>query len=232
MSEINRKLGQTIRERRIDKSMTQAEMAELLGMSRPTYIDIEKGSRELKVSELSKVASTIGIQESELLGGKKHNYEKFAQMMLYILSKYENGIPKTKLAKLLYLADFSCFYLNLEPMSNVSYIRRDYGPVADVFFETLDNLFETGKIDIEPAGRAMLVKRATYEKSDSLITDSDKKLLDKIDAYWHNRNTSEIVNFTHNQRPWAAYLDGEVIDYPIINAEDPDNVYAPINIYN
>jgi len=62
------------------------------------------------------------------LGNKK----RVSRMILAYL-RLEPGlnkkIPKTKLAKLLYLADFSWFYKNLESMSGMSYRKMQFGLV-------------------------------------------------------------------------------------------------------
>lgn len=220
-------LYQNIERLRKQRKITQEQMAKMLGLSRPTYINMENGEREPSASELEKLAAIFGVSISELLGGLRNN-KKFEQMYFYVLRKFKNGVPKTKLAKLLYLADFSYFYDNLEPMSGVTYIRRDYGPVADIFFETTDNLFDMGKISIEPLDRALMIKSASVLENDDLLSDAEKTRMDEIVEFWKDRSTQEIVNFTHEQKPWRSRMDGEEIPYVSIIQEDPDHVYTPV----
>lgn len=151
-------------------------------------------------------------------------------MYFYILKHAgKNGkVPKTKLAKLLYLADFRNFYEALEPMSGVRYIRREYGPVADIFFETTEDLFDNGKIDIEPYNGALMIRSTTSDIGDDLLSTSEKQRIREICSLWKNKRTTEIVNFTHQQKPWRACRDGEYIPYTLIVQEDPDHVYQPI----
>lgn len=220
-------LYRNIERLRKQRKITQEQMAKMLGLSRPTYINMENGEREPSASELEKLAAIFGVSISELLGGLRNN-KKFEQMYFYVLRKFKNGVPKTKLAKLLYLADFSYFYDNLEPMSGVTYIRRDYGPVADIFFETTDNLFDMGKISIEPLDRALMIKSASVLENDDLLSDAEKTRMDEIVEFWKDRSTQEIVNFTHEQKPWRSRMDGEEIPYVSIIQEDPDHVYTPV----
>ncbi|MDE6492303.1 MAG: helix-turn-helix domain-containing protein, partial [Lactobacillus sp.] len=49
------------------RKLTQTEVAEQLGVSRPTYISIEKGQRDPSVSELERIAAIFGVSASELL---------------------------------------------------------------------------------------------------------------------------------------------------------------------
>lgn len=218
-------LGQNIERLRKERRLTQEQVAGELGMSRPTYINIESGERDLGVSELERLAAIFKVSASEILGSPRNN-EKFEQMYFYILRKFRRGVPKTKLAKMLYLADFSYFYDNLKPMSGVVYIRRDYGPVADIFFETTDKLFDSGKIRIKPLDRAMMIEAASLQESDDLLNDGEKRRLDEIVEYWGDRSTQEIVNFTHEQKPWQSRMDGEEIPYISIIQEDPKHVYT------
>jgi transcriptional regulator with XRE-family HTH domain len=212
---------------RSTRGFTQEQIAGVLEMSRATYINVEAGKRDLTTGEIEKLSAFFNVPIPELFDQPRNN-EKFRQMYFYILRYFKNGIPKTKLAKLLYLADFSSFYDNLQPMSGVRYVRREYGPVADIFFEMTEDLYDRGKIDIETLGYAFMVKPTTTEREDGLLTDDDKRRLSKICDFWKDRRTSEVVNFTHEQKPWKACRDGEYIPYSLIIQEDPGRVYAPV----
>jgi len=211
---------------RIGRGLTQEQVAGVLEVSRVTYIKIKNGKRDLTTCELEKLAAFFNIPIVDLFDQPRNN-EKFKQMYFYVLRFFKNGIPKTKLAKLLYLADFSYFYEKLLPMSGVRYVRREYGPVADIFFELTDDLYDKGKIDIEPLDSALMIKATTTEQEDGLLSDEERNLLDKICIYWRDKRTNEIVNFTHEQKPWKTCRDGEYIPYSLIIQEDPDRVYAP-----
>ena len=211
---------------RIANGLTQEQVANELGVSRSTYFNVTKGKRDLTLSELEKLSAFLNIPIAELFE-KPRNNEKFKQMYFYILRHFKDGLPKTKLAKLLYLADFGYFYDYLEPISGVRYVRRAYGPVPDIFFELTDDLYDKGKINIKPLDYALMITSTTTEQEDSLLSDKEKSLMDKICAYWSDKRTSEIVNFTHEQKPWKMCRDGEYIPYSTIIQEDPNNVCAP-----
>ena len=55
-----RVLGQRIAEARRARGKTQEEVAEFLGLSRPTFIAIEKGERRAKDDEILKLAPFLG----------------------------------------------------------------------------------------------------------------------------------------------------------------------------
>lgn len=209
------------------RGLTQQQVANVLAVSRATYINIKNGERDLTTGELTKIAAYFNVPIAELFDQPRNN-EKFKQMYFYVLRyfKDKDGVPKTKLAKLLYLIDFSYFYDNLISMSGVRYIRREYGPVADLFFEMTDYLYDKGKIDIKPLDHALLIKSTTNEMEDGLLSEDEKNIIEKICSYWKDRRTSEIVNFTHEQKPWKSCRDGEYIPYSLIIQEEPNNIYA------
>jgi transcriptional regulator with XRE-family HTH domain len=215
---------------REQSGLTQQQVAERLGLSRQRYILVEKGERDLSTKELSILGDIFGIMPEDFFR-EPVDLPKFRQMYFACLkfaSDGRGGVPKTKLAKLLYLADFTGFYRNLEAMSGVKYRRMEYGPVADVFFSLTDDLFQTGKIDIKPVEKAQIVC-ATSREADNFdrLSDDELALIKEICNEWRDKRTEEIVNFTHEQKPWLACRDGEYIPYELIIQEDPDHVFKP-----
>jgi transcriptional regulator with XRE-family HTH domain len=224
-------VSQNIESMRKRRGLLQEQVAEQLAVSRPTYINIESGKREPNADELQKLAAFFDISLTELFSEPRNN-EKFKQMYFFILECMgrAEGVAKTKLAKLLYLADFRNFYEELEPMSGVQYVRREYGPVADLFFELTDDMFEKGEIgiDILSGGANMIIKSKKYKPDSNLLSEEEKNRIKDICRLWKDKSTKEIVNFTHEQKPWKACLDGEYIPYSLIIQEDPDHVYQPV----
>ena len=68
LEELNpRTLGLRIAEARKARGKTQEEVASHLGCSRPTYIAIEKGERQVKPAEITKLAGFLGRRVHELV---------------------------------------------------------------------------------------------------------------------------------------------------------------------
>lgn len=226
MSVIN-----NIVELRKNHGYSQQEIADKLNITRQTYIKIEKGDSEANVTQLEQLANLYGIPVEEFFYGVQ-NIDKFKQMYLYILSKFKkNGIPKTKLAKLLYFADFRHFYNTLESMSGVLYRCKDYGPLADPFLELTEDMSESGEIQIEclSGGANMIsIKSTTFNNTYDLLSKEELEEIDDICEKWKNIDTKQIVNYTHQQKPWMACRKDEIIPYELILQEDPDHVDTPI----
>ncbi len=227
-------LPEFIKKLRTEKGLSQEQVATALGMSRPTYTAIESGKHDLDVEEAKKLASLFDIGIAELLSGIIPDIDKYKQMILLYLRMNmspDGKIPKTKLAKLLYLADFAWFYEHLESMSGMQYRRIAYGPVPDSFFRALDELEVSGKIMIERKTSddkdILLVSETEMNSNEHLhkMGTAETEMIKKIAHKWKDKKTSDIVNFTHNQLPYFLCRENELIPYELITQEDPDKVY-------
>lgn len=160
---------------REESHFSQEQIAEELGISRPTYMQIEKGERELTISEARKLASifslslesfldnkTSAIQEVVIESGTKNkkegdirivmpraNVKKFKEVLLYVLSKVgaKPNIGETALYKLLYFIDFD-FYEKFEmQLTGARYIKNHYGPTPVEFKKIVESMEEKGEVE-------------------------------------------------------------------------------------
>ena len=224
-----------IKELRIKNKLSQEQVATAIGVSRPTYSAIEVGKQKLNTDEVQKLANLYAVSVDDLLAGHIPDIAKYKQMILtYLRMKMapDGKIPKTKLAKLLYLADFAWFYDHTQSMSGMQYRKIEHGPVPDVFFRALDELEEMGKIDVDrktdDKGRGMILiseSESNHNEKITTLSPAEIKLMKQIGTKWKNKKTKEIVNFTHNQLPYTICRMDEIIPYALITQEDPDKVF-------
>jgi transcriptional regulator with XRE-family HTH domain len=225
-------LHKFIKSLREQNNISQQEVANKLDISRASYIAVEQGKRELSLFEAQKISNIFGVSLKDMETGNIPNYEKYKEMILSFLRLFNsNGdgkVPKTKLAKLLYLADFAWFYAKFESMSGMQYRRIKYGPVPDLYFRALDELEEEGKINRDNKKTDVILisenQQLKKEKLDK-INKEELALLKKITKKWKNKKTREIVCFAHNQLPFKLCSPNELIPYELIIQEDPDYVY-------
>ena len=223
--------GLVIRNLRKQRGITQQQVAGKLGISRASYISLEKGVRALCIPEAKKLAEVFGVSATIFLGEPEQNFEKYKQMLFAFLRNdiaKDKKVPKTKLAKLLYLADFGWYYEHLDSMSGMQYRKIQYGPVPDAYFRIVDDLYEQKKLAIEQTGEgAMLISQTKKGSGESidLLSAKEKAFIAKIAKKWKNKNTREIVDFTHTQMPYTFCEDGAYIAYELITQEDPKYVY-------
>jgi DNA-binding XRE family transcriptional regulator/uncharacterized phage-associated protein len=239
---MNNNLPNNIEKARIMRGYSQEQLAHALGVSRPTYVNIESGKKEPTITQAKALSSMLCIGIDDILGttdGVSVFSDIFASTDKYkqiILNSLKHGadsdgkITKTKLAKLVYLADFTWYYRNSSPMSGVSYRKLARGPVADIFFRALDELEESGTVIREPKGTAFMYSLVEKEAPTNRLSEPELDLISKICLAWKGKPTDEIVDFTHRQLPWQICKDGEVIPYSLITQEEPENVYGTVKL--
>ena len=217
--------------------LTQAELAEKLGISRPTLTAIEKGERDVTISELKKISEIFDVPvevmlddeisaeaKTEYRGFGQKAFQKFHNLVLQCIAcgaDNDGKITKTKLAKLVYLCDFVCYYKYLQPISGFEYRRLDQGPVAIEFFDLID---EDESIVTENKGNASMVSLLETPEQ-NILSSEEQAIVEAVCKKWQAKNTQTIVDFTHHQVPWSVCREREVIPYELIHMEEPENVY-------
>lgn len=234
MSIANNNIKQT----RLARGLSQEEVAEVIGLTRPTYSLIESGKKELTLSQAESLSAVLRVGIESLLRvpdsfsnivDPNKLLEKYKQIILNSLksgSDSDGKITKTKLAKLVYLADFIWYYENSTPMSGMSYRKLPQGPVPDIYFRALDELEEDGIIDREQKGKAIMYSLIETSAPQSELSEEELNMINSIGKAWKGKNTQDIVNFTHEQLPWQICRDGEIIPYGLIIQEDREKVYG------
>lgn len=170
-------LGEFIRKQRKKYLITQEHLASELSLSRATYVQIELGKRELKVSEAIKLAEIFDMSIEDFLnereqpspvieikgaGEKKstkkqsirisvpqEKVEKFKQVLLYVLAEIGAlpNIGQTALYKVLYFIDFDYYEKYEEQLIGAKYIKNTYGPSPVMFAKIVEELEKEDKIE-------------------------------------------------------------------------------------
>lgn len=219
-----------IRKLRVDNGYSQEYVAKKLGISRTSYIAVEQGKKELCLGEAEALSKLYHIAIDDLVTNNKKKHAKYEQMLFAFLRELDGDkkVPKTKLAKLLYLSDFAWFYFHHKSMSGLLYRKIEHGPVPDYYFRLVEELDGDGKIQINPTSNGALLiseTRVGQKVSDDLLDKEEKKMIKKIATTWKDKKTKEIVDFAHSQIPYTFVEKGEIIPYELITQEEPEHVY-------
>lgn len=71
-------MGESLKALRLKRGLTQAHVAELVGLSRPAYTHIERGTKKPSLSVAMKLAQLYGVDVTQLFGylfGKESSTE-------------------------------------------------------------------------------------------------------------------------------------------------------------
>ncbi|MCF6148228.1 MAG: DUF4065 domain-containing protein [Candidatus Kuenenia sp.] len=156
-------------------NLTQEYLASKIGVSRPTYIQIEHGEKDLTISAAKVLADIFGISFEDFLAGKepKHevvlektntgkkadpglhirvtrkNLDKFKQVLLYILENVggKPNVGETVIHKLLYFIDFDYYEKYEENLMGATYIKNHHGPTSVELGAILKDMQKNGEIE-------------------------------------------------------------------------------------
>jgi len=243
-------LSKFIQKQRGKLGLTQEYLAAELGISRPTYIQIERGERELTVSEAQKLAGIFGISLMDFLAAKKpehqiileenrskenpttlqvrvteKNLEKFKQVLLFILEKVGSkpNIGETVLHKLLYFIDFDYYEKYEENLMGATYIKNFHGPTSIELGAIIENMQKNGELE------AVKSKYFKYEQKKYLpikrtdlnsLTAREIEHIENVLARLSDKNAREIERYSHEDIPWKVADEGKPLSYESVFYRD------------
>jgi len=162
-------------ELRKNHGISQAFVAEKIGVSRASYIEIEKGAKELTLSQAHTIAEIFNITLAELISGEKifevkvsindtpekkekqeiridvpqKNLKKFKEVLLYVLEKVgsKSNVGMTVIYKLLYFIDFDYYEKFEEQLVGATYIKNHFGPTPVEFKKIVESMETKGELE-------------------------------------------------------------------------------------
>jgi transcriptional regulator with XRE-family HTH domain len=169
--------GLFISELRKKHRLSQESVAKQLGITRPTYIQIERGERDLTITEAEKLSELFGVTLEDIRAGKvsaplikveksvkeskirkkedvrisipQKNIEKFRQILIHILRKCggKPNVGMTAIYKLLYFIDFDYYERYEEQLMGLVYLKSTHGPTPYYFDELIKEMKDKGIIE-------------------------------------------------------------------------------------
>lgn len=147
----------------------------------------------------------------------KIDKNKYEASVLYLIRNCNPGLGKVKLNKLLYYLDFVSYRDRKHSVTGDTYIHEDYGPVPTNIEETLADLKEKGKIEIQFDPTHKTNGRYSFKVLDVVneeaLNQYEKKLLKSICTFFYTWSTDEIITQTHLEAPWFYSKPYDMVDY-------------------
>ena len=171
-------LAKFIQQLRKKHNLTQEFLASKIGISRPTYLQVERGERDLTITEAQKLADIFGISFENFLQSKEgiktivkveakkkqtqkeeneirisvpqEKVDKFRQILLYILKKVggKPNVGMTVLYKLLYFMDFDYYEKYEDQLIGLVYVKNHHGPTPLLFENLISDMVKNGEVEI------------------------------------------------------------------------------------
>jgi len=240
-----KQIGQRIAKLRKLKGLSQEDLAQNISLSRPSLAQIELGNRSIDVLELQRLSLVLGFSLDDFMSvnftlsqdvegrtepKSKNNDErisipalnvsKFKNVLLYILERCAGkpNVGETVLYKLLYFSDFNYYELYEEHLTGAKYRKLPYGPVPQKLDSIIGQMIGKGMIqrikteyfDMIQTRYIPLVKADLTE-----LKASEKEVIDKVIEQLSDWSAAAISNYSHNDMPWIATIEGEEINYEL-----------------
>ena len=241
-------LSEFIQQQRLKREMTQEYLAAVLGVSRPTYLQIEHGNRELTISEATTLAGTFDMSLEQFLAMKEpvrnvifegatpqssdihirvtqKNLDKFKQVLLYVLNKVggKPNVGETVLHKLLYFIDFDYYEKFEENLMGATYIKNHHGPTSVELSEIIKEMQEQGEL-VQVKNKHFEYEQKKYlplKRPDlSVLSGRDIEHIDDVLARHSDKSATEIRNYSHEDIPWQSAQHGKPLSYESVFYRD------------
>ena len=184
---------------------------------RQRILDIIDSNRNTRTSLLDYLKAITNYDPGILSGFRKMDIRKLFGTIEF-LCKGNDGIPKTKLNKLLFYADFKHFKENGVSITGARYARLPFGPVLndyEHFFATL--IHEEGLIAVEERSFSNGANGEYYSTSTApdieLLSDSELGTLLGIKEYFRNISATRISELSHNEPAFINTENSNLISY-------------------
>lgn len=238
MAQNKQKIGRLIKKLREEKGLTQEDLARALKIPRPSVTQLEKGKRDLSLSEFIKLSELLDVslndftqkvnqaatktQSPKSINQKiKFQPEKFRNLMLYLLEKCGSkpNIGETVLYKLLYFCDFDYFEIFEKPLTGMKYKKMQFGPVPaqQLFNPLIREMVENKELQIISInlGEDFMQRKYINLLTPNLSSFNTQELevVNRVINRLSDMNARQIAAHVHGDQPWVAHKDNEEIDY-------------------
>ena len=148
----------------------------------------------------------------------QRNDNKAKELLLYIvlLSEGDDNFGATKLNKLMFFSDF-IYYLNSgNAITGQEYVKRDGGPMLNIFYKIKDDLLENGAIAFRIRDRFGKTQHRIFalrEPDLSQFSATEIDLVNRVITEFMDMNATQISHESHKFMGWESAEINEVIPY-------------------
>ena len=156
------------------------------------------------------------------------NYAKMANAVLFFLA-HAQKVGKTKLAKLLYFADFGHYAEHGRSITGEMYVKYQHGPFPSRMEFILKKMRSDGVLEwetrpiVDYQGYCFDVKTPCDE---TVFTPEELATLRAVVDKWRDATAGEVEEASHKCTPWMAADDLAYLDYSLAvcsTEEEPED---------
>ena len=145
----------------------------------------------------------------DLVGNQELNIEKICGV-IKVFSNRIKTLTKTKLAKLLWYADFLSFNKYGKGITGLTYCHLPYGAVPFLYEEILNN----EKVIIEEIYQGDLIKNIIEDvKSNHNLDENELIIIEQIVEKFKDMDTEDVVKYMHKEKAYLETRNNQYISY-------------------
>jgi transcriptional regulator with XRE-family HTH domain len=242
MTENSKKIGQRIKNLREEIGISQQDLANKLGILRPTISQMETGERKITIEELIKLSEILNASIQYLMGLEDQpevvlqerrekmtkpqirisvpakNLDKFREILLYLLGKVGSkpNIGETVIYKLLYFIDFDYYERYEEQLIGATYIKNKFGPTPIEFMKIVEKMIKDKEIEKIKSTYFSFpqTKYLPLRKPDlSKLKANEMEVIEEVLCKLSDMNAIQISDYSHNDVPWLTTENEKEIEY-------------------
>lgn len=155
------------------------------------------------------------------------NVDKLAELVLYISTKAQDdpSYGSTKLAKILFFADFAYYQLHGHSITGAEYICAEFGPVPRSLKPTQVHLVSEGALAIQRVSRlGRPQKRPIPLRAADIggFSGPEIAMVDEVMEEFRYKSARDVSNLSHTFNGWRAAEDKEIIPYEVVLVSRPE----------
>lgn len=163
------------------------------------------------------VLSEVQGKDPALVGYQEFSVERLAAVVAWLSANTRGRLLKTKLAKLLWLADFSHFCRTRRSMTGLAYARLTYGPVPESYDTLLSLLQELGFARVEhvrlPNGDPGELIVPVGRHTETGLNEAEVKTLARVRDRFGSLTGRELSDLSHKEAMWIGRRNSQRIPY-------------------
>lgn len=140
-------------------------------------------------------------------GYSEMNPDKLQSMVQLIVSKEINGVPKTKLNKEMYYADFYSYKKYGRSISGLAYRAIQYGPVPEHYETVYDHVQGLIKKSIETSADFEYDLLFCDSPDTSALSKEDINVINHVMSVLVEMKRADVVDLSHKENGWINNKD-------------------------
>ena len=224
LSDLRKKVG-----------MSQDEVSQALGLTRPAYKQIETDEREPSIAERRAISELFGVRIDSLRSdisdqvreGKLATDEldkiKYQNLILYLAQKIgaRPNVGETVFYKLIYFIETLSRSQNGKGITNESFYKMQYGPVPISFQSVTEEMINRNELD-KVTGRYFTYMQTKYlpRMQFSGLSQDDLNIIHEVINTLGDKTATELSDLSHMDKPWIDAEIGDTLELDRIKNTD------------